>query len=265
LSAVRGDTPVLWHIAISHYNEKARWALDLKRVPHRRRALPGGAHMVAALLLTGGRGVTFPVLELDGEGIGDSTAIIGALERRCPDPPLYPEDPAERRRALDLEEYFDEELGPPIRLLGWHEITRDPDRLAELARRSLPESLRENPTAAAAAGRYAAAFAGVRFGVKSQEAAERARQRVVATLDRLEAELDGDEYLVGDVFSVADLTAASLFYPLVLPPEGPDLGEVPEGYERFREPLKDRPGYQWVAEIFRRHRAHARAARAATA
>jgi glutathione S-transferase len=246
--------PVLWHIAISHYNEKARWALDYKRIPHRRRALPGGAHMLAALLLTRGRTVTFPVLVLNGEGVGDSTAIIGELERRWPDPPLYPEDPAERRRALDLEEYFDEELGPAIRLVGWHEITRDPERLAELSGRFLPPGLRDDPRAAAAAGRYAAAFTGVRYGVKSEEAAERSRQKVVAALDRLEAELDGCEYLAGDRFSVADLTAASLFYPLALPPEGPSLGEPPEAYERWREPLAERPGGQWVAEIYRRHR-----------
>ena len=61
--------------------------------------------------------------------ISDSTEIIGALERRHPEPPLYPEDPVERRRALDLEDYFDEELGPPLRLLGFHEMVRDPERL----------------------------------------------------------------------------------------------------------------------------------------
>src|ERR671935_2957668 len=102
--------PVLWHLEISHYNEKARWALDYKGVEHERRALPGGVHMPVALWLTRGRGRTFPVLQLDGETIGDSTAIIAALEERFPDPPLYPADPAERERALNLEESFDEEL-----------------------------------------------------------------------------------------------------------------------------------------------------------
>jgi glutathione S-transferase len=262
---VRAATPVLWHIPISHYSEKARWALDLKRVPHRRRALPGGAHMLAALLLTRGKNFTFPVLELDREGIGDSTAIIGALERRWPDPPLYPEDPVERRRGLDLEEHFDEVLGPPIRLLGWHEIGRDPERLATLSARFLPGPLRDNPTAAAVSGRYAALFTNVRYGVNSDEAADEARRTVVAALDRLEAELDGNDYLVGDAFSVADLTAASLFYPLVLPPEAPSLGDVPDGYERFREPLKERSGFKWVAEIFRKHRASSRAVSAAAA
>jgi glutathione S-transferase len=246
--------PLLWHIPISHYSEKARWALDYKRLAHRRRALPGGMHMVAAFLLTGGEQVTFPVLVVDGEAIGDSTRIIAELERRRPDPPLYPEDPVERRRALDLEDHFDEELGPPIRLVGWHEITRDPERLAELSARFLPPAVRDDPRAAAAAGRYASAFTGVRYGVKSEEAAHRARRKVVAALDRLEAELDGREYLAGDAFSVADLTAAALFYPLVLPPEGPSLGDPPEAFERWRAPLVERPGSRWVAEIYRRHR-----------
>jgi glutathione S-transferase len=248
------STPLLWHIPISHFSEKARWALDYKLIPHRRRALPGGAHMLAALLLTRGQHVTFPVLQLNGEAIGDSTAIIAELEWRRPDPPLYPEDPAERRRALELEDYFDEELGPPIRLVGWHEITRDPERLAVLSARFLPPGMRDNPQAVAAAARYAGAFTGVRYGVKSEEAAERARQKVVAALDRLEAELEGREYLAGDRFSVADLTAASLFYPLALPPDAPSLGDPPAGYERFRAPLAERPGAQWVADIYRRHR-----------
>ena len=255
--------PVLWHIPISHYSEKARWTLDHKRIPHRRRGLPGGVHMLAALALTRGQAVTFPVLVMDGERIGDSTAIIAELERRQPDPSLYPDDPAERRRALDLEEYFDEELGPPIRLVAWHEMTRDPERLGMLAARFLPPSVRDDPRAAAAAGRYAAAFTNVRYGSRDEEAAARAREKVVAALDRLEAELDGNDYLVGDRFSVADLTAAALLYPLVLPPEAPRLGDVPDGFERFRAPLKERPGCRWVERIYREHRQPARAAVAA--
>jgi glutathione S-transferase len=92
--------------------------------------------------------------------------------------------------------------------------------------------------------------------VKSELAAELARGKVIAALDRLEAELGSNEYLAGDSFSVADLTAAALFYPLVLPDEGPLPEEEPPpaGIESFRAPLKERPGYQWVEEMFRRHR-----------
>jgi glutathione S-transferase len=109
------SAPVLWHLKVSHYNEKVRWALDYKRVPHIRRAAEPGPHRVIALRLTGAR--TFPVLELDGEAISDSTQIIEALERRYPEPPLYPADHVARRRALEIEDFFDEELGPYMRLL----------------------------------------------------------------------------------------------------------------------------------------------------
>src|SRR5437764_687453 len=92
--------PTLWHITISHYSEKARWALDYKSIPYRLRAPVPGAHIPVALWLTYGRHYTLPVLDLGGERIGDSTAIIAALEQRQPEPPLYPRAPAQRRRPL---------------------------------------------------------------------------------------------------------------------------------------------------------------------
>lgn len=82
--------PILWHLPISHYSEKVRWALDYKAVQHDRRASIGGYHIPATLVLTRGRHYTLPLIELDGRRIGDSTAIIAALEQRFPDPPLYP-------------------------------------------------------------------------------------------------------------------------------------------------------------------------------
>jgi glutathione S-transferase len=246
--------PVLWHIPISHYSEKARWALDYKRLPHRRRGLPGGFHMVAALALTRGESFTFPVLVLDGEAIGDSTAIIGALEQRRPEPSLYPDDPTERRRALDLEDYFDEEVAPATRLLGWNAFVSDPDRLGELVQQFIPSSVRGTELATGLTVRFATAFTGLRYGVKSEEGAERARTKVLVALDRLEDELDGNEYLVGDRFSVADLTAAAAFYPLVLPPEAPSLGDPPEPLAGFRAPLAQRPAFKWVERTYARHR-----------
>src|SRR6266511_6184366 len=78
-----GRLPVLWHLKVSHYNEKARWALDHKGIPHLRRAVVPGSHRAIAQRLTGGK--TFPVLVLDGQAIGDSTRIIAALASRQPD------------------------------------------------------------------------------------------------------------------------------------------------------------------------------------
>ena len=87
------ELPTLWHIPVSHYSEKARWALAYKGVEHVRRSPPPGAHMALALWLTRGSSYTFPVLSVDRRNIDDSTAIIAELERRDPEAPLYPEDP----------------------------------------------------------------------------------------------------------------------------------------------------------------------------
>ena len=242
---------VLWHIGISHYSEKARWALAYKGVEHDRKAPPPGPHMAVALALTRGRQKTFPVLALNGDRVGDSTAIIAALEDRYPDPPLYPADPDERRRALALEDWFDEELGPHIRLLGWHELSRDGERLERIAA-GFPGPLgRLGPVG----GRIASGFVGLRYGVHSDEAAGYARIKVERALGRLESELGGGEYLVGDSFSVADLTAASLFYPLVLPPEGPrEISDPPPALAAYRDRFVDRDGFRYVQRMFARHR-----------
>ncbi len=244
---------VLWHIPVSHYNEKVRWALDLKGVAAERRAPPPGLHMAIALWLTRGRNKTFPVLELDGRAIGDSTAIIAALEGRYPEPALYPADDADRRRALALEDFFDEELGPHARLLAFHELGNDRERFEAVIGEAGPPLMARLGAGAVA---YARTYTGLRFGVRSEEGAERARAGIIAALDRLDAELGAGEYLVGDSFSVADLSAASLFYPLVLPEGGPLPADqpLPEGLERFRAPLEGRPGYQWVETIYARHR-----------
>jgi glutathione S-transferase len=249
-----GDAlPTLWHLPVSHYSEKVRWGLAYKGVAHSRRTPMPGFHMVVALWLTRGGQVTFPVLELAGRRIGDSTAILAALEEGHPEPPLYPSDPEQRRRALALEEHFDEELGPHIRRLVFHELGNDSERFGALIERTTPGPLARIGPAATV---YARAFTAARFGARDAEAAELARAKVLAALDRLERELGDGEYLVGDGFTIADLTAASLFYPLVLPEQGPVPTDAPppRGFQRFRAPLEERRGFKWVAEMFRRHR-----------
>ena len=243
---------VLWHIPISHYSEKVRWALAHKGVEHRRRAPQPPLHIPVALALTRGQHMTFPVIELDGRRVGDSTAVIAALEERYPQPPLYPAEPAERQRALALEDYFDD-VGDHVRRVGWHELTRDPQALEAFAAQSArgPEAVQR------LAARGVRGFVNLRYGVGDPQGAEASRRRVLEGLDRLESELDagGGEYLVGDSFSVADLTPAALFYPLVLPPEAPTaFPRLPEALERFRAPLQERRGFDWVREMFRRHR-----------
>ena len=255
MTAQTDQKPTLWQIDISHYSEKARWALEYKGVDHGRRSALPGSHIPIALFLTRGAQPTMPVLRIDGENVGDSTAIIATLEAKYPDPPLYPSDAEERARALELEDWFDENLGPHARLLPFYELIQEPEVFAEVAAAAVPGPLGK---AKPLIGAYARAYTSIRFNANSDENADRAREAIVAAMDKLEKELQqgNGEYLVGDSFSVADLTAASLFYPLVVPPEGPLPTDLPRpsALERFREGLSERRGYKWVEETFRKHR-----------
>jgi glutathione S-transferase len=248
------DRPVLWQLQLSHYNEKARWALDYKRVPHVRRSLLPGVHAIKAMRLTGDTSTT-PVLILDGRAIGDSTRIIAAVEERWPHPPLYPHDPEQRRRALELEEFFDEELGPQIRRAFYHELLPHPRLL-------LPLFANGQPPAARLLLR--AGFPMLRAGMRREleidaQTAKEGRAKMIAAMDRLERELSSSGFLVGDCFTVADLTAAALFYPLVRPPQFPYPtlqadNDLPDSLREFVRSLARRPGGEWVAETYRVHR-----------
>jgi glutathione S-transferase len=247
--------PVLWNIPVSHYAEKVRWALAYKDVEHVRRAPPPGLHMPVAAVLTHGRGVTFPVLSIDGRHIGDSTDIIAALEEAHPEPPLFPADPAGRRRALELEDFFDEELGPYVRQATFNELRSDPAAFQHFATAGAPPPLRRFGPAL---GAYARAYTAVRWKASDDEGAQRSRAKVRAAVDRLERELGDGEYLVGGRFTVADLTAASLFYPVVLPEGGPLRRDTFPRDPELRTELADRPGLAWVEEMYRRHRRRTR-------
>jgi glutathione S-transferase len=247
--------PVLWQIEISHYAEKVRWALDYKEIDHVRRSPLPGTHIPIALFLTRGEHPTVPVLQMDGRAIGDSTAIIAALEAKHLDRPLYPSKPEDRSRALELEDWFDENLGPHARLLPFYELIQEPELFGAVAAENVPGPLAK---AKPVVGAYGRIYTSLRWGANKSDDAQRAREGTVAALDKLEAELaKGDgEFLVGDRLSVADVTAASLFYPIVVPPEGaldPDLPRPP-AFDRFRASLSDRPGWRWVEETFRQHR-----------
>jgi len=242
----------LWHLPSSHFSEKVRWALEYKRIPHTRHLPRAVPHFVVARILTGGDVRTFPILQLGDETIGDSTTIIAELERRYPEPPLYPEDPADRERALAIEDWFDVNLGRDIRVIALHGVTNDPPRLRELSGRHIPLNFRPFPDA------WAKLFATTvkqRYGIAKPGRLEQAREGVAQAFDRLEQELGDGEYLVGDTFTVADLTAASHFYWLVQPPEGPRIvARLPQPVAEFIEPFTERDGYKWVLETYRRHR-----------
>jgi glutathione S-transferase len=243
--------PVLWQTRTSIFCEKSRWALDYKRIAHVRREIPPLLH--PALMLLTGRGATIPVLDVAGASIAGSAAINAELDRRWPDPPLYPADRATRKRASELEGYFDA-VGHDVRRVVMDPILAQSPLLTEtfLAHRPALERRAFRALAPAVAG-----VTRRRYRVGGP-ATERARERIEAAFAKLEATLAGGDHLVADAFTAADLAAAALLAPLVQPEGYPSAAwhrrPFPRELNELRDALATRAGGRWVLETYRRHR-----------
>jgi glutathione S-transferase len=241
------SAPTLWQYNFSNYNEKARWALDFKRVPHERRSLLPSMPRAMLFSLRG----TLPVLDLDGERIVDSTRILEALERRYPEPALYPGDPSECRRALELEDFFDEQAGHDLRRVAFVELRKTPDFASAFLTTGRGAATRRIYRALLAAP-GSMAYANRRYEL-TEEGAARSRVKLTEALDRIIHELQPSGYLVGSAFSIADLTAAALLFPLAWPAElqydYPDPPDSP-----FTRSSAAHPALEWIRGIYSRHR-----------
>jgi glutathione S-transferase len=82
------------------------------------------------------------------------------------------------------------------------------------------------------------------------------RATVHAALERIERERQGRVHLVGDAFTVADLTASAMLSPLLQPPglQYPMGIELPPYLADYRATVLQHPAAQWALEVHRRHR-----------
>ena len=240
----------LWHFRYSHFAEKVRWTLDHKAVPHLRRALIPGWHIPTMMWVSGQRQI--PVLELAGRKVVDSSAIIAAIEASQPSAPLYPEDADARRRALAIEEWFDEHIGAHIRRLWYACYLGDAQRCARMNTAGFSEG-----TARMYRGTLPLLGRIIRLDMGIDDATvDRSVAAIALAFDELEQRLHGRDYMVDERFTVADLTAAALLSPIVRPPEFPYAlpDPLPPRLAAIRSEVAERDGFRWVEEMYRRHR-----------
>jgi len=111
---------LLYQFPLSHYCEKARWALDFKGVPFQTVNLLPGLHLLTTRRMA--TRTTVPILSYEGQIHQDSTDILHFLEEKFPSPPLFPDTVAESSEALDWEEFCDEEIGRHLRRFLYHHL-----------------------------------------------------------------------------------------------------------------------------------------------
>ena len=116
---MRDGRPVLWQYSFSNFNEKVRWALDFKGIPHRRRSLHAGRASCDDILPRRRDAARArPRREAGRRLHGDHRCTGGSVS---PSPPSIQQIAEERRSALELEEYFDEHAGHDMRRVGFWE------------------------------------------------------------------------------------------------------------------------------------------------
>jgi glutathione S-transferase len=241
---------VLHMFPASHYNEKVRWALDWKALPHRRVAYLPGPHIPWIKRLSGQQQT--PVLVIEGRVIAGSARIIDELERAYPQRALYPEDPAVRERALAAQRRFDDEVGPAVRTALFSVLIHEPDYLCALFTRPQPALKRALYRAAFPLAKPLIAKGN---GV-TPASVERALARTQEALDETARLVAPRGRVVGDAFCVADLAAAALLAPLA-DLSHPDMARphpIPERVAAFYARYAQHPAIDWVREQYARHR-----------
>jgi glutathione S-transferase len=243
-------------IRVSHYNEKARWALDFvdedpsSPYYYTEDVHPPGFHAIESIRATKDTGSATPIVidSKDGQIWIKSDTIVRTF---CPQ--LYPNDDVK-----DMEDDLNNRLGPAVRTFAYSKLLND---------QYFPELLKMTT------GPECAAIENLLFPLMKNSIGSGLRKALqindasvalsLATIQEIFASatktLEKQSYLVDpNQFTAADLTFAALASPLMRPPElrafqGRDENLPPDVMEFIRELRTTRAG-QHALKMYREHR-----------
>jgi glutathione S-transferase len=244
-------------IPISHFCEKARWALDRAGIDYVERPHLQLVHVFAARFAGGGN--TVPVFVTDGgEVLSDSTDILRWADTRiAPASRLYP-DGQLGVEAAALEASLDDGFGPAGRLWLYHETLPVVRELQPWALAGVPlwERLAfrvTSPLVGAVIRRYLGVDADA--SCAALELVDRVFEDIAARLS------DGRRFLLGDCFTAADLTFAALAAPVLLPERYgsplPAPALMPSAVAREVNRLRDHSAGGFADRLYREERIRA--------
>ena len=234
----------------SHYCEKARWALDYKGIPFQPVAIMPGFHMITVRKYAPDTSV--PVLLGDNEVVQGSNEIINYLEQKYPSHSLTPTDADQRQTCLEIEHTMDERLGENIRRILYYRLLAYPDFIRYCFTHPMPGLKQLIFSLFYPILRYKI----YKTYVISAAKVEQARREFDVAMGEIEKKVMRRQYLVGEQFTRADLSVASMLSLLVMPPEHPfPWREIPDLQTRtFYDEYQDHPVSEWVRKIYRDHR-----------
>jgi glutathione S-transferase len=241
-------------ISISHYCEKARWALERAGLDYAEERHVQIVHRVFARRAGGGR--TVPVLVAPEGVFSESEEILRYADERLPeDERLFPADPELRREVDELSRRLDDRLGPAGRRLIYAHMLEQPRIARAGSSDGVPAWERR---AMSALWPLVARLAKRDLGIRPDTPPE--DERVVRDeFDAIAARLaDGRPYLCGARFTAADLTFAALAAAVLLPPRYgvalPQPDVLPPHTADLVRSFREHPAGSYALRLFETHR-----------
>jgi glutathione S-transferase len=238
----------LYQFPISHYCEKVRWALDYKQLSYQTINLVPGLHSKATKKL--GVRSSVPIIQHDDKAIAGSNHILDYLESLTTNGQLNLGDELMNKEIANWESVLDSSAGINVRLVAYHILLEHPNIVKPFFTHQGPwygplfvffayEKLRKTMR---------------KLMNINQQAFESGKQALHHNLDKLSEHYNQNNYLVGDRFTRADLTAAALFAPLVMP-SGYGLNwpkDVPQDFQELQSEFADK--LTWVEPLYQKYR-----------
>jgi glutathione S-transferase len=248
-------TPVLYIFAISHYCEKARWALDYLNIEYRLQHISPITHVKFVRAL-GVADTSLPVLTAGSLTLQGSSRIIDWAEaqngpgKRS----LEVDNITDISSAREIEQRLDDVAGVHVRRFYYADaLLNQPQKVRPIFCAKL--TWQEQIMLRLAWGRICKYMIHeLDLGVEQGRESRRIIETELNWLDGLLA--DERPFLLGDHFSRVDIAAASLLSPLVLPPEHPTYHNLhlPPGVAADVAGWQERRSIRWSGEIYRNYR-----------
>jgi glutathione S-transferase len=254
MRATRPAGNLLITIPISHYCERARWALDRIGIPYRESAHIQAVHRAATL--RAGGGLTVPVLGCAAGVLRESAEILAWADAQAPyEGALYPADPERAADVRALEADWEMGLGPHARRWMYQQLRTRRDIALDYGCVGVPAWERAFMRAAYPLLIGIVAHVLDVTPTLAAESERAVRAAFAAVGERLG---DGRPYLCGEQFTAADLTFATMAAPVLMPPGYsvplPQPAALPPGMAATVEELRAHPAGVHALAMFARER-----------
>jgi glutathione S-transferase len=242
----------LYTFNLSHFSEKARWALDYEGIAYEEKILLPGPHQLTTRRIA--KKTEVPILEHDGKRVQGSGAILDYIADQLGGGKLTPRSAEERARSLELERELDQAFGRGVQRVVYSELLKPEhaSKVVDLWSDNGPKWARTF---------YGFAFPVIASVVKRMYQTNdlalvaQSQEHFLKVMDTLDAQLARTPYLGGEQPSRLDITAAALLGPICQPKEHHvRWPAAPPALQPFEAQLKVRPTWRHVLEMYRKHR-----------